>query len=401
MKKRFNENCILFAFAALFICMGLFGQSLIKVASGTIHMFVAIGHFDNDGVALAKADIEKSSSDQLRYHDMMMNVDSIRNNILGIKVIYKDDTTIVKTDSESLIEISPPKSASELDEIVGCIEKLKHVSENNGASFLYCAIPSKNNYVTTPSNVMDFTEDNYNEYVKKIYDADIPILDLSSIMTDKKDTDIYFSTDHHWKPQYGLKASGAICEELYDRYGFSYNKEYIDIQNYNIKTLPDYFLGSWGKKVGAYFSWNGADDFDLITPKFETSLAFEEPLIEKKREGAFEETVLFMSNVEEKNLYNKSPYATYCDGDCRLQIIKNHLKLDGKKIVIVRDSFACVVTPYLSLQTNELHCCDMRDFISGEKINMAEYISETSPDYVIVIFSGVPTPGKGGRVDFF
>ena len=70
--KKFNVNCILFIFAAVFILAGVRG---------------------NFG----------ASSEELRYHDALMDIDSIRNNLLGTRVVFKDDSTILKARSGSLL----------------------------------------------------------------------------------------------------------------------------------------------------------------------------------------------------------------------------------------------------------------------------------------------------------
>jgi hypothetical protein len=152
--------------------------------------------------------------------------------------------------------------------------------------------------------------------------------------------------------------------------------------------------------VGTYFTEEGADDFELITPKFETDLIEEQPFKNSIRTGSFEETVLYMDNLE-KDYYGKNSYVTYSGGDYRLQIIKNNKNLEGKKILLIRDSFGCVVSPFLSLQTSELHVCDVRNFESfvGEKVNMEEYIQQIQPDYVLVLYTG--TDLSSGRNDFF
>ena len=161
-----------------------------------------------------------------------------------------------------------------------------------------------------------------------------------------------------------------------------------DIGNYEIKKYKNWFLGCWGKKTGTYFTWKGADDFELFTPRFATDLLLEEPLKKEKKEGKFEDTVLYLENLE-KDYYNKESYAVYNGGNRQLQIVKNNLNPNGKKVLIVRDSFACVVTPFLSLQTSELHICDVRKHQDGEKIDVEDYIKKMSPDYVIVLYAGV------------
>ena len=395
-------NCILFAFATVFILIGIWGNSFNQLKSSAINLLVSVRHLNSTGLKNAMAAIDKASSEELSYHDTLMDVDSIRNNILGTRVVFKDDTTIVKSQSGSLSGPATKADDSAIDQTVKRIQELKTAAENNGARFLYCFIPTKGMYEAAPANISNYCRENYSQFIGKLEDAQIPVLDFVKVLKEKNvpDTDIFYYTDHHWKSEYGFMAAGAVCEELSQRYGFSYETEYTDLRNYKIQSYPNWFLGSYGKKVGTYFTWHGADDFDLITPGFETSLTAEEPFNNQKREGTFEETVLFLSRME-KNYYHQNPYATYSGGDFRLQIVRNNLNLNGKKILMIRDSFACTVTPFLSLQTSELHLCDMRDYIMKEKMNLADYIKEQKPDYVIIFFAGTNTVDPEGRYDFF
>lgn len=69
---------------------------------------------------------------------------------------------------------------------------------------------------------------------------------------------------------------------------------------------------------------------------------------------------------------------------------------------MIRDSFACVVAPFLSLQTSELDICDVRDGEAyvGNKLNMEDYIKKEKPDYVLVLYTGVGDQ-TDSRYDFF
>ena len=165
------------------------------------------------------------------------------------------------------------------------------------------------------------------------------------------------------------------------------------------------FLGSYGKKVGTYFTWNGADDFDLILPKFKTDMTECQPFKNEIKNGAFEDTVLYKQHLE-KNYYHTNNYCTYSGGDFRLQIMKNNLNTNGKKILLIRNSFACAVSPFLALNTSELHICDVRNYsyFVGNKINMEEYIKEIKPDFVLVLYHkgiGAYLEKNNGEYDFF
>lgn len=143
--------------------------------------------------------------------------------------------------------------------------------------------------------------------------------------------------------------------------------------------------------------------FAIITPKFETNIIEERPFENRIKTGGFKDTVLFKYFMT-KDYYNINTYDTYCGGNFRLQLMKNNLNSNGKKILLICDSFACVVVPFLSLQTNELHICDMRnfDYYVGDKLNVEKYIKKIEADYVIVLYSGVTSlENSDGRYDFF
>ena len=145
--------------------------------------------------------------------------------------------------------------------------------------------------------------------------------------------------------------------------------------------------------MGTYFTWKGADDFNLITPGFPTSLIEEKSYEDSIRVGSFEETLLYGEQIYEKEYYHHDPYSGYCGGNHRLQIIKNQLENNGKKVLFIRDSFSHVVTPYLALQFKELHVADTRGEdieMYDEKVNWYEYMEEIKPDIVIVLYKGVP-----------
>ena len=62
---------------------------------------------------------------------------------------------------------------------------------------------------------------------------------------------------------------------------------------------------------------------------------------------------------------------------------------EGPKIVVVRTSYACVVTPFLALQFSQLHLIDDREgnYPEGDIINLEDYLKTEKPEYVLVIES--------------
>ena len=127
----------------------------------------------------------------------------------------------------------------------------------------------------------------------------------------------------------------------------------------------------------------------------------EQPYKNEQRSGSFEDSVMYQGNLE-KGYYCKNAYQAYGGGDFHLQIMRNNMLKDGKKVLLIRDSFASAVAPFLALQTSELYICDLRDYdyINGDRLDLRAYIERTKPDYVIVLYSGVGRISDARKYDF-
>ena len=401
--KKFNKNIFVFVFCILFVGVGLLSGDFFAETKSAFGNLINGKSSKFSRIAKFEKTIDSISTEKLFYHNEMMDVNSLKENLLGTRVVFKDDALVVKMDSGSLSSQEEKKETEKIKKAVKAINKLKYVSEGNGAKFLYCVAPTKQQYEKSPENIDNYAEENYQVFLRQMSTAQIPYIDFKREFDSsniEKD-DIFYLTDHHWTANSGFFITGVLCRELNSRYGFSYDERYTDLSYYNIQSHTNLFLGSFGRKVGTFFTWYGADDFKLIIPNFETKMSEEQPFKDQIRRGEFKDTLLYMDNME-KDYYNINTYATYSGGDFRLQIMKNILNPNGKKILMIRDSFACVVAPFLALQTSELHVCDVRngDYYVGQKLNIEHYINKTNPDYVLVLYSGV-VDNADSRCDFF
>lgn len=389
--KKFNKNIIVFIFVFLFILVGVFGSGdfLSKFFKETKHFIKSIPKLSTSSFDEYKNTIESISCEKLSYHDGMVNLHSVYDNLLGTRVVDKEETVVVKAESGGLVGYLQTSryNSGEID-TVNQIKEYKKFADNNDARFLVCKVPSKALYEELPSNVTDYSKENYNTMVNDLKSDGISVLDCVEEFEKNNMSydEIFFNTDHHWTPYAGFTTTRLICEELSHRYGFKYEKEYLNPNNYEIKKYSDCFLGSYGKKVGLWFSWRGADDFELFTPKFNSNFTETHNGSVEERSGEFVDTCLDMDKFV-LNHYHSNLYHTYSGGTFRLQVVKNKLTNNSEKILVIRNSFACVVTPFLSLQARELHIIDDRegDYPEGDKVDVKRYIEETKPDYIVVI----------------
>ncbi len=392
MKK---SGIFVFVLCSLIIVFGMFSLGFVKNTASAVLTFVQ--DVSDEGFFGAFSSFtdnaEKSSAEGLSYHNTLVDINSLLMRAFGTRVIEKADTTVVLTDSLYLANPRPYIEDQSLKTRAEKLKELKAVSEENGAKFLYITAPTKGYSMALPDNVEDFTKSNCNRFFKYLDENSIDHLNLIDAMEKEGYTeeDIFFVTDHHWKSDYAFMAAGMICEYLNITHGFQYDTKVTDISNYSVKTYKDWFLGSQGKKAGRFFTPLGTDDINIILPKFDTHLTESQRAKGTVREGSFGDTVMYMENIEKKDYYNLNPYATYSGGDFREQIITNHLNPDGARVLLIRDSFSCAMSPFLSLALSEVSCIDVREgaYYVGEKINAYDYIKTYKPDFVLVMYTGV------------
>ena len=295
--------------------------------------------------------------------DINSNVAKLDNNYL---TFYYGKSNRIKENAASIIELKTALQALNID-------------------LLYVQPPHKISKYDPglPYGVVDFSNENMDAFLTEIGNGGVDYLDLRQIMHDNgiNQYDMFFQTDHHWTPQAGLWATGIVSEQLNKKYDFQIPSDLYNPDNYTFKLYKDYFLGSQGKRVGTLYA--GVDDITLITPKFETNLDLNIPARDIHQTGNFENALLFPEMIEEKDYYGKNPYVVYIGGDRPLVEIENKL-VDQKKILVVRDSYAIVFTPFMALGCSELDEIDLRHYTDGSLI---QYIKQSTPDIVIFMYS--------------
>lgn len=395
MKRTLNKNIIVFIMFGIMILAGLYGECIQGLFSNTIEAFNEIKRGSVKTAINTAKKTDDISTEKLLYHDTLIDINSIKNNLINTRFLQKSGNT-VKCESDMLAMINQERfDQNHLQSVANRISELQKKSESVGADFIYLAVPEKGYYQTFPSNIRDYSKVNFDDYLDCLKENHVTVLSYVDEFTKRSmdKEDIYYYTDTHWKTHVGLLAAQLACGSINQRYGIAFDQRKLDINNYNQKLYPDWFLGALGKKVGTYFTWKGADDFNLITPKFKTSLIEEKPYEDSVRKGSFEDTILYGEQIYEKDYYHHDPYSGYCGGNHRLQIFKNQLDNNGKTALFIRDSFSHVVTPYFALQFKELHVVDTRGEdieLYDEKVDWYKYMEELKPDVVIVLYKGVP-----------
>lgn len=389
--KEINRQKIMGIFFLIIILFFFFG---FIFNARTMGRAILVGYKDYikkdsnvmDYVKAEITSVESGVNESVLGKYKLINFNGAFQKLLGKKVINDAEATrtVVKLNNEHLTFIYPEIDTKPFSENV---IKLDSYLKQRGSSVLYVQAPFKISKYDNelPEGVEDYTNYNADKFLDDLKDNGVSCLDLrEEIKNDGLDHySLFFKTDHHWLPKTGFWAFTKIAEVLKDNYGFKYDEKYTNINNYTEEIYKDEFLGSKGKRVGITYS-GGLDDMPLMYPKFETNLTFSVPSENVERNGQFYDTIFEKEYLKKNNYYLDTPYCVYTGYDKDLQILKNNNSENGKKVLVIKDSFARVMIPFLSLVCDEVDSIDLRSFDNAELIN---YIDKSNPDLVIFLYN--------------
>ena len=269
-----------------------------------------------------------------------------------------------------------------------CIER--------GIDFMYINFPTKicKSEDSEISGVLDFANQNADKFLSMLRESGVKCYDFRDMLhkDSMKHHEAFFVTDHHWKPETGLWAAGHILKILRDDFGWNVNPEVLSTDRFNYVVYPKWFLGSEGKKVTLVRA--KPENFTLIYPKYETNIKIEVPNAKINSEGNFN-VIYDMKRVETKDYYNQNPYGAYAYGDRPLIRINNNVIVNGKKVLMIHNSFSDCVIPFVALGVQNLDSIDLRHFNGSLK----RFIETENPNAIIIAYHAT-VPGRTTRASF-
>ena len=305
--------------------------------------------------------IDSVVNNNVLLHDELVYLYGNFNKNIGMKIVKDTEATNVLLEAGQFNYLYPPRE--NLTQTIQDVIDLKNYVKEKNMEFMYVQAPLK---IFGQKDVIPGCVDNYTEKDKsKIYEVleknNIHVFNIEEQLSGEYEEymNYFFGTDHHWKPETGLKVTILLANELNQKYNFEIDTDMYNIENYNIKTYENGFLGSIGKKVTLGYA--NAEDFNFITPKEIQDWYVDIPQRGIKESGDFE-LIIDKSALEKKDLYKANPYAAYTYGDQPYISIKNNKEGLKGKVLIIGDSFSEVVVPFLAMKCEQVDRIDLRYF---------------------------------------
>lgn len=280
----------------------------------------------------------------------------------------------------------------EIDEVVDhniaqtltLAEQLKQ----QGIAFLFMEVPTRvglshndpgyQKYI----GVFEDATPEYETYVRRhLEQAGIPMVDILEQYPDMREhpETYYFKTDHHWKPETGLLACNVLGQELNARYGYSIDTGVFDLANYD-DSVTLQWIGSAGRKVTRAYC--DLEPITILQPLYDTNFTVKHSFNDNTIVGSMTETLYYRKMTQQQDMFSFSAYATYAYGDPGMMEIENNNIQDGKRLLILKKSFADVMIPFLAATVDHVDVLDLRHYTGS----LQAYIEKTQPDTVVMIY---------------
>ncbi|GAA0179609.1 DHHW family protein [Clostridium sediminicola] len=204
----------------------------------------------------------------------------------------------------------------------------------------------------------------YIDEVKKKIDSDINFIDVYEKLSSKKNEYIYYKTDHHWT----TKGAYYAYQKLMESVGTTYH----DNNYFDIKNVTDSFYGSLYSKSG--FRNIKPDSIELYIPKVDEGIKVDYLDNEKS-----EKSLYTMDNLNKKD-----KYTVFLNGNHPLIKISTNNK-NGKKLLLIKDSYANSFVPFLTGHYSEIYLVDLRYYND----DITKIIKSNDIDDILFLYNAI------------
>ena len=150
----------------------------------------------------------------------------------------------------------------------------------------------------------------------------------------------------------------------------SLGRETLKENNFAPETASDAFIGTLYSQSGIH--WLTPDTMEFWVPS-------EGMTVTSWRSGTPEPGSLY----DRSYLEQKDKYSAFLGGNQPLCVIRNENISDGGKLLLIRDSYADSLAPFLAQRFSEVHLLDLRYY----RASAAQYAEENGIDDICVLYS--------------
>ena len=191
--------------------------------------------------------------------------------------------------------------------------------------------------------------------------------DVYTPMMEHRDEDIFYRTDHHWTSlgaYYGYTGlAGALG---YDP---------VPLSDYTPTVRSTEFYGTVFSSSGV--RWVKPDTITTYVP--DDGITVVSHTYDSSGNPVEEQRALYVESF----LSVKDKYSMFLGGNQSLGVVTNTNNPDGPKLLIIRDSYADSLVPFLTAHYSEMHLIDPRYY----HLSVKDYVEQNGIDQALVLYS--------------
>ena len=276
----------------------------------------------------------------------------------------------------------PIGSVSDTTDFADNVSSLHRFLEGKGIPFLFVMAPYKGplDENLLPAGVTDMTNAIGDQAAAQLAERNVPVLDLREEMSRTREQveKYFYRTDHHWNAEGAFYAYQRIVQAIQTVFPET-KMTCTDPALWEKHVLPDWWLGSHGRRVGPLFA--GVDDLDFYLPSFETEMSRYSPGVWAYK-GDFRKACIREWFIENRDYFKLDNYQRYMGGGYPLSYHRNQHAENQRKLLLIRDSFMLPVECFLSTEFTSIDVLDPREY---GKMSEMDYIRLNPPDMVIMM----------------
>lgn len=280
-------------------------------------------------------DFEKYVSDQFVFRDFWIGAKTDTDRLMG----KKESNGIYLGTNGYLIQEFIPPAEEDLQEKIDAIHAFDQATQELQKYMMLVPTAAALYKDKLPKYAIIGDQEAYLKKVQQSLHPDIRFIDVFPSLYAERDQPIFYKTDHHWMTQGAYVAYLELCRQM----GLTPQNE----EEFNIKQVTDDFYGSLFSKSG--FRHVQPDRMELYLPKDQ-----EKYTVTYVDEGKTTDSLYAMEQLQRKD-----KYAVFLNGNHALIEIKTS-NTNGRKLLVIKDSYANSLIPFLLKHFSEINVVDLR-----------------------------------------
>ena len=191
--------------------------------------------------------------------------------------------------------------------------------------------------------------------------------DVYTPLMEHKDEDIFYRTDHHWTSLGAYYGYTGLDSAL----GYTP----VPLTDYTPTVRSTEFYGTVFSSSGV--RWVKPDTITTYVPN--DGITVVSHTYDNSGNPVEEQRALYVESF----LSVKDKYSMFLGGNQSLGVVTNTNNPDGPKLLIIRDSYADSLVPFLTAHYSEIHLIDPRYY----HLSVKDYVAQNGIDQALVLYS--------------